>query len=87
MKKLLLSLLILTLSCQWLGAQPPRVPEYVTFAGETVRFDRSDLYERMDRELLALTYMHTTSILMLKRSDRIFKIVVPILRRYGIPEV
>jgi membrane-bound lytic murein transglycosylase MltF len=30
--------------------------------------------------------MHTTSILMLKRSDRIFKIVVPILRRYGVPE-
>ena len=86
MKKLLFSLLVLTLSCQWLGAQPPRVPEYVTFAGETVRFDRSDLYERMDRELLAFTYMHTTSILMLKRSDRIFKIVVPILRRYGIPE-
>jgi hypothetical protein len=40
----------------------------------------------MDRELLAFTYMHSTSILMLKRSDRIFKEVVPILRRYGIPE-
>ncbi len=86
MKRFLLVLFALVLSCQWLGAQPPRVPEYVTFAGETVRFDRSDLYERMDRELLAFTYMHSTSLLMLKRSDRIFKEVVPILRRYGIPE-
>ena len=86
MKRILPILLALTLSCQWLGAQPPRVPESVTFAGETIRFDRSDLYERMDRELLAFTYMHSTSILMLKRSERIFKEVVPILRRNGIPE-
>ena len=86
MKRILPLLLALTLSCQWLGAQPPRVPESVTFAGETIRFDRSDLYERMDRELLAFTYMHSTSILMLKRSERIFKEVVPILRRNGIPE-
>ena len=86
MNRFLAVLLTLVLACPQLAAQPPRVPESVTFAGETIRFDRSDLYERMDRELLAFTYMHTTSILMLKRSDRIFKQVVPILRRYGIPE-
>ncbi|MBR1576437.1 MAG: lytic transglycosylase domain-containing protein [Bacteroidales bacterium] len=86
MKKFLAALLALILACPILGAQPPRVPESVTFAGETIRFDRSDLYERMDRELLTFTYMHTTSILMLKRSDRIFNVIVPILRRYGIPE-
>ena len=86
MKKILAALLAVVLSCPILGAQPPRVPESVVFAGETIRFDRSDLYERMDRELLTFTYMHTTSTLMLKRSDRIFKVVVPILRRYGIPE-
>lgn len=86
MKKIFAALIVLAFSCQWMGAQPPRVPEYVTFAGETIRFDRSDLYERMDRELMTFTYMHTTSMLMLKRSDRIFKQVVPILRRYGVPE-
>ena len=86
MKKYLLAFLSLLLCCQWVGAQPPRVPESVVFAGETIRFDRSDLYERMDRELLAFTYMHSTSILMLKRADRIFKTVVPILRRNGVPE-
>jgi hypothetical protein len=86
MKKYLFALVVLLLACLTLEAQPPRVPESIVFAGETIRFDRSDLYERMDRELLTFTYMHTTSILMLKRSDRIFKIVVPILRRYGVPE-
>ena len=86
MKKILLAFAALALSCQFVLAQPPSVPESVTFAGETIRFDRSDLYERMDRELLTFTYMHSTSTLMLKRSDRIFEIVVPILRRNGIPE-
>ena len=45
----------------------PSVPEYVVFASDTVRFDRPDLYERMDRELITFTYTHTNSTLMLKR--------------------
>lgn len=69
-----------------LHKQPPRVPEKVVFAGQTIRFDRDDLYERMDRELIAFTYMHTNSLLMLKKSERIFSQVVPILRREGVPE-
>ena len=64
----------------------PSVPQYVVFAGDTVRFNRSDLYERMDRELIAFTYSHTNSLLMLKRSDRYFQQVEPILKLYGIPD-
>ena len=66
--------------------QSPRVPEFIEFAGETIRFDRPDLYERMDRELITFTYSHTNSTLMLKRSERIFSQVVPILRQQGVPE-
>ena len=65
---------------------PPPVPQYIVFAGDTIRFDRSDLYERMDRELIAFTYSHTNSLLMLKRSERIFHQVVPLLNLHGIPE-
>ena len=64
----------------------PAVPEYVVFAGDTVRFDRDDLYERMDRELIAFTYSHTLSTLILKRSDRYFSLVTPILKEQGVPE-
>ncbi|MBO7643616.1 MAG: hypothetical protein J6S62_01450 [Bacteroidales bacterium] len=46
----------------------PAVPEYIVFAGDTIRFDTDEKYERMDRELMAFTYMHSTSLLMLKRS-------------------
>ncbi len=66
--------------------QSPKVPRYVVFAGDTVRFDRSDLYERMDRELIAFTYSHINSLLMLKRSERYFRQVEPILKQYGIPD-
>ncbi|MCR4859783.1 MAG: lytic transglycosylase domain-containing protein [Bacteroidales bacterium] len=64
----------------------PKVPEFIEFAGQTWRFDRPDLYERMDRELITFTYSHINSTLMLKRSERIFQQVVPILRQQGVPE-
>ena len=64
----------------------PKVPEFVVFAGDTIRFDRADLYERMDRELSAFTYSHTNSILMLKRSGRVFPQVEPILAANGVPD-
>ncbi len=92
MKKLIL-ILICTIVANAGNAQEiplhpkaPSVPDYVIFAGERITFDRDDLYERMDRELMAFTYMHTTSSLMLKRSLRYFSQVVPILKERGIPE-
>ena len=69
-----------------LHPKAPSVPEKMVFAGQTVRFDRDDLYERMDRELMSFTYMHTTSSLMLKRSERYFRQIVPILKENGLPE-
>ena len=66
--------------------QAPKVPDYIEFAGETIRFDRPDLYERMDRELITFTYSHTNSTLMLKRAGKIFAQVEPILRQQGVPE-
>ena len=65
---------------------PPRVPEYVVFAGDTIRFDDGDLRERMDRELIAFTYTHSNTILMLKRANRIFPQVEPLLKAQGVPD-
>ena len=96
MKKTILTLLLAVSASCFLQAQPPwvqtqhpqapAVPEYVAFAGDTVRFDRTDFYERMDRELISFTYMHTNTTLMLKRSRRYFTQIVPILRQEGVPE-
>ena len=57
-------------SAEVLHKQAPVVPVYMVFAGDTIRFDRPDYRERMDRELISYTYMHTNTTLILKRSKR-----------------
>lgn len=69
-----------------LHKQAPSVPDHMVFAGDTIRFDRSDIYERMDRELITFTYMHTTSTLLLKRAPRYFAMIEPILKANGVPD-
>ena len=62
------------------------VPSSVTFCGKSIDLTRYDRYERMDRELLAFTYMHSTSIQMIKKANRYFPIVEPILKANGVPD-
>ena len=47
---------------------------------------RSARRERMDREILAFTYMHSTTMLLIKRANRYFPIIEPILKANGIPD-
>ena len=64
----------------------PQVPEYIVFAGDTVRFDTAERRERMDREILTFCYMHSTSLLMIKRANRYFPQIEPLLKAGGIPD-
>ena len=63
----------------------PDVPSEVSFAGERVVLDRYDLYERYERELTTTCYMHSTTLLTLKRANRYMPIIEPILKKNGIP--
>ena len=65
---------------------PPLVPRQVCFANETINIDRYDLRERLDRELMAFTYMHSSTMLLIKRANRYFPILEPILREEGLPD-
>ncbi len=62
------------------------IPPYCIFAGDTILINRSDLKERLDHELIAFKYSHTTSTLMLKRAPKFFPIIEPILKAKGIPD-
>lgn len=62
------------------------VPMKLKFADKDYEFSRYDLYERLDRELSSITYLHSTTLLYFKRANRIFPVVVPILKQNGIPE-
>lgn len=82
----LISFIAVPVSSQTLQVPPPSVPDYVIFAGETIKFDRADLRERMDRELIAFTYSHNMSTLMIKRANKLFPQIEPILKRMGLPD-
>lgn len=65
---------------------PPTVPNQVSFDGETIDLRRYDRRERMDREMMAFTYMHSTTMLLIKRANRYFPVIEPILKANGIPD-
>ncbi|MDR1680049.1 MAG: lytic transglycosylase domain-containing protein [Prevotellaceae bacterium] len=61
------------------------IPEQAVFAGDTMPLVRNDLRERFDRELSHIAYNHGFTLLGLKRANRYFPIIEPILTRNGIP--
>ena len=65
---------------------PPDVPDSIRFADEVIDLRRYDLRERMDRELMAFTYMHSSTMLIIKRANRYFPVIEPILREEGLPD-
>ena len=62
------------------------LPENLSFAGEKVPVDDPDVYERMDRELLVNTYWQSNGLLLIKRANKYFPIIEPILKENGIPD-
>ena len=62
------------------------VPDQVNFCGETIDLSRLDLRERFDREINTFTYLHATTLLYLKRANRYFPIIEPILKKNDIPD-
>lgn len=64
----------------------PDVPMAVVIAGEQVMLDRIDMYERLDREMTQIIYGHSNLFLSIKKANRYFPIIIPILKKNGIPE-
>lgn len=64
----------------------PEIPEHIIFAGQTIDLDRTDMYERLDRELTSMVYTHGNTLLLIKRANRYFPILAPILRRNNVPD-
>jgi hypothetical protein len=62
------------------------MPEQVEFCGQTIPLNRLDMRERFDREINSFAYFHSTTLLYLKRANRYFPIIEPLLRKNGIPD-
>lgn len=88
---LLLMLAALSATAPALAESParvvsPTIPAVYTLANDTVDLDRADLYERFDRELTSAAYTHGNTMLTIKRANKYFPVMAPILREAGVPE-
>jgi membrane-bound lytic murein transglycosylase D len=61
-------------------------PLDMDFCGEKVPTNQADVIERLDREMLINMNMHGSTTILLKRANKVFPIIEPILAKYGIPD-
>jgi hypothetical protein len=61
-------------------------PTELTFADEEVPLDIIDVREKLDQELLINTYWQSQTLLLIKRSNRWFPVIEPILAEEGVPD-
>lgn len=72
-------------------SQPLRIyalalPNNMTFAGEKVPLQDTDVRERLDREIHVNTYWHSNMLLMIKKANRFFSEIAPLLKKYNLPD-
>ncbi len=65
---------------------PIPIPEKLSFAGEEVPLQYFDVREALDRELQVNTFWHSQTVLLLKRANRFFPVIEPILKDQGVPD-
>jgi len=61
-------------------------PSSIDFAGEKTPLEVADVKERFDRELIVNRNLDASTLLIIKRANREFPIIEPILKKYGVPE-
>jgi hypothetical protein len=61
-------------------------PDTLYFAGERAPLENFDVKESYDKELLVNTYWQSQTMLFIKRSNRYFPIIEPILKEQGVPD-
>ena len=58
----------------------------MNFANEEVPAHIADVQERLDREMITNMNFHTNTTLVIKRANKVFPIIEPILAKYGVPD-
>lgn len=61
-------------------------PQKINFAGEQAPLEIEDVKERLDRELIVNMNYHSYTTLAIKRANRSFPIIEPILKKNGVPD-
>lgn len=61
-------------------------PLDIDFCGEKVPTQLADVKERLDREMLVNINMNASTAILIKRANKVFPIIEPILAKNGIPD-
>lgn len=61
-------------------------PTEMNFAGEKVPTSDNDVSERLDREMVTNINYHSNTTLVIKRANKVFPIIEPILAKNGVPD-
>lgn len=69
-----------------IGLKSTHFPASIDFAGENAPLNIADVKERFDRELLVNANLDATTLLIIKRANRAFPIIEPILKKNNIPD-
>jgi hypothetical protein len=64
----------------------PLIPDSLTLCNEAVPLHFFDVRESLERELLVNTYYHSQTILLIKKTNRYFPVIEPILKEHNIPD-
>lgn len=62
------------------------LPHDLNFADENVKLEDVDIAERLDKEIIINTYYHSQTFFAIKRANRWFPIIEPILKEEGVPD-
>jgi membrane-bound lytic murein transglycosylase D len=62
------------------------LPSKLSFAGEEVPLQNFDVRESLDRELLVNVYWQSQTLFLIKRANRFFPVIEPILAAYNVPD-
>lgn len=58
----------------------------LNFCGEKVPLNLADVHERFDKELTINKNLHSSTELVMKRANKMFPVMEPILKKYGVPD-
>ena len=65
---------------------PQYIPTSIEFSGEKTPLQITDVKERFQRELLVNSYLQSSTLLIMKRANRFFPTIEPILKENNIPD-
>jgi membrane-bound lytic murein transglycosylase D len=64
----------------------PPLPVNPVFCGESLDMNDPEISERLDKEIIVNSFLHSATILYIKRAHRFFPIIEEILKEEGVPD-